>query len=148
MLGVFAEFERELIPERTRQGIHQRIKVGYIHGRPKALGYFIPGTGAVWQVDEREAAVVRWIYDKYFRGVGSMQITVILQQDIAATLTEPESEEETQHRLRQFRLEFDSFGPFSVPRRPRNPRAARVSCGRPFLCAQQCSATFIREKLE
>ncbi|WPD20279.1 recombinase family protein [Thermaerobacter composti] len=82
MLAVFAEFERELIRERVTQGIHQRIKAGYIHGRPKALGYVIPGDGAVWQVDEREAAIVRWIYDQYLRGVGSMRIAMALKEGV------------------------------------------------------------------
>src|SRR5690606_29362237 len=37
MLAVFAELERETIRERARHGIHQRIKEGHLHGRPRAL---------------------------------------------------------------------------------------------------------------
>lgn len=82
MLAVFAEFEREMIRERITQGIHQRVKEGHIHGRPKALGYIVPGNGQVWQVDEREAGVVRWIYDQYLRGVGSMRIAYALKEGV------------------------------------------------------------------
>lgn len=82
MLAVFAEFEREMIRERTRQGIHQRIKAGHIHGRPKTLGYVAPGNGQVWQVDLREAGVVRWIYRQYLAGVGSLRIGQALKEGV------------------------------------------------------------------
>lgn len=82
MLGVFAEFEREMIRERVTQGIHQRVKAGYIHGRPRPLGYRVPGSGKVWQVDEREAQVVRWIYRKYLSGVGSLRIAQALREGV------------------------------------------------------------------
>lgn len=82
MLGVFAEFEREMIRERVTQGIHQRVKAGYIHGRPRPLGYRVPGNGQVWQVDEREAQVVRWIYRQYLSGVGSLRIAQALREGV------------------------------------------------------------------
>jgi len=82
MLAVFAELERETIRERARHGIHQRIKEGHLHGRPRALGYQVPGAGQVWQVEEREAQVVRWIYDQYLRGVGSMRIAHALKEGV------------------------------------------------------------------
>ncbi|MFM0285439.1 recombinase family protein [Paraburkholderia megapolitana] len=37
MLGAFAEFEREIIRERTRAGIHAAIRRGAKVGRPKSL---------------------------------------------------------------------------------------------------------------
>lgn len=93
MLAVFAEFEREMIRERTRQGIHQRVKAGHIHGRPKTLGYIAPGNGQVWQTDPREAGVVRWIYGQYLAGVGSLRIGQALREggpDLPADILQAE----------------------------------------------------------
>jgi len=107
MLGVFAEFERELIRERTRHGIHQRIRAGHLHGRPEALGYRAPGNGQVWQVDEREAEVVRWIYRQYLSGVGSLRIAQALREGVPGLPSDI------------LRAEFGHLSPHSVADRVR-----------------------------
>lgn len=78
MLSVFAELERETIRERSRMGIRRRIQEGHIHGRPKTLGYRAPGDGRAWEIIPEEAEVVRWIYQQYLSGVGSLRIAEAL----------------------------------------------------------------------
>lgn len=81
MLSVFAELERETIRERTKMGIAERVKTGRIHGRPRALGYRVEDGN--WVPDEAEAAVVRWIYQQYLAGVGTLRTAVALKAGVA-----------------------------------------------------------------
>lgn len=65
MLMSFAEFEREVISERTRDKIHAARKKGKWTGGPVPYGYDIADGKLV--VNELEAGVVREIYDGYLR---------------------------------------------------------------------------------
>lgn len=65
MLMSFAEFEREVISERTRDKIRAARKKGKWTGGPVPYGYDIANGKLV--VNELEAGVVREIYDGYLR---------------------------------------------------------------------------------
>jgi site-specific DNA recombinase len=73
MLGVFAELERENIRERSILGIRKRVEQGFVHGRPTMLGYRFVEKGKI-EVDPASAAVVRWIFQQYLSGVGTLRI--------------------------------------------------------------------------
>jgi DNA invertase Pin-like site-specific DNA recombinase len=64
--GVFAELERQLIRERTTEGLFRRVSDGGWPGGPPPYGYKIidnPGRpGKVLALDEDEAAIVRLAY--------------------------------------------------------------------------------------
>ncbi|MGE5509444.1 MAG: recombinase family protein, partial [Chitinophagales bacterium] len=93
MLAVFAELERETIRERSKMGIRQKVQSGLLHGRPRMLGYRSAGNGR-WEIEPAEAAVVRWIYQQYLAGVGSMRIAqaLLLREpaDLASEVLERE----------------------------------------------------------
>ncbi len=65
MLMSFAEFEREMIAERTRDKIHAARKKGKWTGGPVPYGYDVRN-GKLF-ANELEAVVVREIYDGYLR---------------------------------------------------------------------------------
>jgi site-specific DNA recombinase len=77
--GVIAEYERAQIMERTRRGKLHRARMGqFVTGRAP-LGYdFVKKTAespAQWRVNEREAAVVRLIFNLYLQeGQSTTQI--------------------------------------------------------------------------
>ncbi|MGE5589945.1 MAG: recombinase family protein, partial [Bacillota bacterium] len=58
-------------------GIRQKVQSGLLHGRPRMLGYRSVGEGR-WEIEPAEAAVVRWIYQQYLAGIGSMRIAQAL----------------------------------------------------------------------
>lgn len=65
MLGVFAEFERATIIERVIAGMQKKAAKGGWNGGKRPLGYdYDPNTGAL-QVNEKEASLVREIFDLY-----------------------------------------------------------------------------------
>lgn len=62
MLGVFAEFEREQIVERTSSGLRAVAKDGHWPGGPAPYGFrIVPGVGShkKLEIDEAEAEVIR-----------------------------------------------------------------------------------------
>ncbi|MDI6824688.1 MAG: recombinase family protein [Bacillota bacterium] len=81
MLGVFAELERENIRERSKLGIRKRVQQGFVHGRPTMIGYRFAGKGRV-EIDPGGAEVVRWIFNQYLQGVGTLRIAQQLVQGV------------------------------------------------------------------
>lgn len=82
MLALMAEFERDRIRERQRDGINgKRQKGGYIGGR-RPYGFQIIGTGrdAVLVEDEQEQAAIREINALRATGAGYMKIAMELQR--------------------------------------------------------------------
>lgn len=79
VLGVFAQFERELIIERTIDGIKGAIEEGHYGGRPP-LGYKKEEKGKRWVIDEENAKVVREIFNLCASGKTYSQIVKIMQQ--------------------------------------------------------------------
>ncbi|MEP2735458.1 MAG: recombinase family protein [Erythrobacter sp.] len=63
ILLTFAQFERELIAERIKDSIQTRKRHGKIHGGPVPLGYVRTDDGI--EVDQAEAEIVQFIFDKY-----------------------------------------------------------------------------------
>ena len=80
MLSVFAELERETIRERSKMWIRQRVKEGYLHGRPTPFGYRRTPAGG-WEIEDGEAEVVRYIFRRYREGAGVTRIA----QELAAS---------------------------------------------------------------
>ena len=61
--GVFAELERQLIRERTMEGLRRRVEAGGWPGGPPPYGYQVvdnPDGGRRLEVQPDEAAVIRW----------------------------------------------------------------------------------------
>jgi site-specific DNA recombinase len=67
MLGVFAEFEREVIIDRVIAGMERKAAKGLWNGGPRPLGYRIDRR--TWKLvpAEPEAGTVRLIFDLYVR---------------------------------------------------------------------------------
>ena len=76
MLMSFAEFEREMIAERTRDKIAASRRKGKWTGGPVPLGYDIVDKKLV--VNDLEAVVVREIFDLYIRHRSAMSVMHLL----------------------------------------------------------------------
>ena len=61
----FAQFEREIIAERTRDKIHSARRKGKWTGGPPILGYDVAPNGGRLLVNPEEAAQVRTIFEHY-----------------------------------------------------------------------------------
>jgi len=59
--GSFAQYERELIGQRTKMGMVKRLKAGKWNGGPAPYGYYLNSPNL--KVKENEAKVVRLIYN-------------------------------------------------------------------------------------
>ena len=77
MLGIFAQFERELIQERTLVGVESAVNKGHFGGKP-AFGYekeFVNGEKRKkWVINEEEAVIVREIFNLCLKGKTYTQI--------------------------------------------------------------------------
>jgi site-specific DNA recombinase len=82
IMGVIAEFERGRIGERVRDSRHYLIAQGRWAGGRTLYGYrWIPGEKK-WEIDEKEAGVVRYIYHLYVNeGMGTMKILSRLNEE-------------------------------------------------------------------
>ena len=65
IIGIFAEFERENIIERTKVGIERKVREGYSIGGNTSYGYDRPKEQKVQTVNDQEAAIVREVFDMY-----------------------------------------------------------------------------------
>jgi len=65
IIGIFAEFERENIIERTKVGIERKVREGYAIGGSTSYGYDRPKNQKIQTVNEDEAEVVREVFDMY-----------------------------------------------------------------------------------
>jgi len=63
--GSFAQYERELIMQRTTMGIHKRLKSGLWPGGYAPFGYKL--VDSKLQIVEKEAKIVRLIFDLYLQ---------------------------------------------------------------------------------
>ncbi|MGH2812644.1 MAG: recombinase family protein [Actinomycetota bacterium] len=76
MLGVFAEFEREMIVERTKMGLAKKASKGEWTGGAAPLGYCYDIERKLLVPVKDEAAIVRAIFDRYVsRRWGSVTIS-------------------------------------------------------------------------
>ena len=83
MLMSFAEFEREMIAERTRDKIAAARRKGKWTGGSVPLGYQIMDKKLV--VDEVEAVLVREVFDLYLEHVSALEVARLLNQRGLAT---------------------------------------------------------------
>jgi len=78
MLMSFAEFEREMISERTRDKIRAARRKGQWTGGPVPLGYTVEGKRLV--VDELEAVLVREIFALYHEHRSALAVVRVLDE--------------------------------------------------------------------
>jgi site-specific DNA recombinase len=81
--GVIAQYERELIRERTMRGQRERARAGLVVGGRAAYGYRYEAGRLV--SDPERAEIVREIYRKYDAGASMRQITIDLRRSGAPT---------------------------------------------------------------
>lgn len=83
ILGIFAQFERELIQERTLVGVEGAVGKGHFGGKPP-LGYRHKTDGKQklkeWEIFEEEANIVKEIFDLCASGKTYVQISNILKE--------------------------------------------------------------------
>lgn len=68
MMAVFAQLERETIVERVRMAKKESAKQGRFMGGPAPFGYRYNYGAKKLEIDEIQAQVVRWIYERYLSG--------------------------------------------------------------------------------
>lgn len=78
IMDVLAEFYSANLAEDTHRGMHEKAKSGRGNLGQPPLGYTL--VDDVWQIDEDEAAIVRWIYDSYCDGMGVPTIAQHLRE--------------------------------------------------------------------
>lgn len=85
ILGIFAQFERELIRERTLVGVESAVNKGHFGGKPP-LGYkhSLDESGKhklkEWHIEENEAEIVKEIFNLCASGKTYFQISNILKE--------------------------------------------------------------------
>jgi site-specific DNA recombinase len=81
VMGAVAQFERGKIIERTTRGKQHRLRQGYLLGYGYTYVKKTPSSPAAYVINEREAAIVRYIFETYAKGdVGVNQITRHLER--------------------------------------------------------------------
>ena len=65
IIGIFAEFERENIVERSKVGIERKVREGYTIGGHVSYGYDRPKGQKIQTVNDEQAEIVREIFDMY-----------------------------------------------------------------------------------
>ena len=88
IMGVIAEFERGRIGERVRDTRQYRIAQGHWPGGRTICGYRWLPDEQKWAIDEKEAGLVRYIYDLYVKEkLGTMKIPFRLNEEGYRTRT-------------------------------------------------------------
>ena len=66
IIGIFAEFERENIVERTKLGFERKVKEGYsLCTRTASYGYDKYAGDKIQKINEKEAVIVREVFDMF-----------------------------------------------------------------------------------
>jgi site-specific DNA recombinase len=83
MLCVFAEFERDLIVDRTQRGVNEAVQNGHFGGKPP-LGYTNKTSDGnmtkTWQINKEEAKIVKEIFQLCLNGNSYAQISNIMNK--------------------------------------------------------------------
>ncbi len=79
ILGVFAQFEREMIRERTVIGVQGAVSKGHFGG-PAPLGYKKEKDSKLLVIDEETAPIVREIFDLCLKGKTYTSISKIMKE--------------------------------------------------------------------
>lgn len=80
MLGVFAEFERGTIAERTAMGIEQRMREGFYKAPRAPFGYIYDKKTKNYYIDPSKAEIVKEIFELHQNGKGVDAICKIMNQ--------------------------------------------------------------------
>lgn len=111
ILSVFAQFEREMIVERTLSGVNEAVQNGHFGGKPP-LGYatkIIDGNKTkVWEINEEEANVVREIFDLCLNGKTYAQISNIMNEKYSDLIACYRIDKKTNERIPIYRNWKDS----------------------------------------
>lgn len=98
ILSVFAQFERELIVERTTSGMREAAEQGHFGGKPP-LGYtkeIINGEkGKKWVINDEEAEVVKEIFNLCAKGKTYNDIANIIQEKYSDMVAYVRKDKET-----------------------------------------------------
>lgn len=111
MLGIFAQFERELIVERTLIGVESAANKGNFGGKPP-LGYkkevIDEKSTKKWIIDEEGAKIVREIFDLCLNGKTYFQISTILKEKYPKVISKKKKDEVTGEEKIVYRAWTDS----------------------------------------
>lgn len=111
ILEVFAQFERELIVERTLIGVESAANKGNFGGKPP-LGYkkeiIDEKSTKKWVIDEEEAKIVREIFDLCLNGKTYFQISTILKEKYPKVISSKKTDKETGEEKITYRAWTDS----------------------------------------
>ncbi len=100
ILGIFAQFERELIQERTLVGVESAVNKGHFGGKPP-LGYKhkLDESGKhklkQWEIAEDEAKIVKEIFELCASGKTYYQISNILKEKYPKVISSIKKDKET-----------------------------------------------------
>lgn len=81
MLGIFAQFERDVIIDRVIAGMERKADQGKWKGGKRPFGYRVDKKNHILIMDKHEAVIVRLIFDLYTKDrLGARSIATILNQ--------------------------------------------------------------------
>lgn len=108
MLGAFAQFERDLIRERTLIGVESAVDKGHFGGKaPLGYKHKLNDTGEEklkeWEVFEDEAKIVREIFELCSSGKTYFQISSILKKKYPKVISKYTIDEETKEKIPIYR---------------------------------------------
>jgi len=113
ILGIFAQFERELIQERTLVGVESAVNKGHFGGKPP-LGYKhkLDESGKQklkeWEIAEDEAEIVKEIFDLCASGKTYYQISNILKEKYPTIISSIKKDKKTNEEKIIYRRWSDS----------------------------------------
>lgn len=112
ILGIFAQFERELIKERTLVGVESAVNKGHFGGKPP-LGYKtkLDDEGKKlkeWIINEDEAKIVREIFELCASGKTYFQISNILKEKYPNVISSIRKDKKTNEEKITYRSWTDS----------------------------------------
>lgn len=108
ILGIFAQFERELIQERTIIGVESAVDKGHFGGKaPLGYRHKLDENGKEklkeWEIFEDEAKIVREIFDLCSSGNTYFQISTILKKKYPKVISKYVVDEETNEKIPIYR---------------------------------------------
>lgn len=112
ILGIFAQFERELIQERTLVGVESAVNKGHFGGKaPLGYKHKLDETGEEklkeWEVCEDEAKIVKEIFELCSSGKTYFQISKILKKKYPKVISKYVLNEETNEKEPVYRTWSD-----------------------------------------
>ena len=107
ILEVFAQFERELIKERTLIGVESAVNKGHFGGKPP-LGYEKDKTSKLWQINKKEAKIVKEIFDLCLKGKSEYQISTIIKSKYPNIFAFYKTDKNTNEKVAVYRAWTDS----------------------------------------